>query len=292
MKSLVIFILLAVNSFNGTSQNTQRFEFDGTIAIKEGETLSYKIVYDQSDNNTITGYTITDVYGENLTKTSISGKYDPVKNEISFTEKRNVYSKIEADDSTFCFVSVQRLSIKTINDKRVISGEFKGVFPTGELCATGKIHLTETNSIKKPNQNPDQTKVLNGNDLRGSDSISIKAFNQQQKMVLMSDEILIIEFIGNDLSLEFWDGAIVDNDKISILFNDQILKEDITLTREKKSIKLPVSDNNFKLKIQALNIGGAGVNTVNFAIKDSSEVKEFSSRLNTEEFFEVEFQKK
>ena len=122
---------------------------------------------------------------------------------------------------------------------------------------------------------------------------SVKAFNRNQRLVLMSNDTLSIEFTGKELFLEVWDGGILDNDMISIYLNGEILKKEITLTGKKETIELPVSNNNFKLKIVALNTGNLGMNTVSFAVKDTHDViKGFGSRLNKGESFDVEFIRK
>lgn len=289
MKIILGIFLLVITNLPGTSQNVNKFQFIGTITINDGEVLSYKIVFNRTTNNNISGYSITDLYGESLTKTSIIGKYDTTKNILSFKELSNVYTKVEGGDSTFCFVSAEKLKIKNINGSKIITGDFKGRFPSGEICADGKIFLTESNLVKKVKSLADSIK--SSQDSSNLIQDSIKVFNNRQEMVLMSKDILLIEYLGKGLILEVWDGVIIDNDKISIYVNDTILKEEITLTGNKKKIHLPVTKDYFKLKIVALNIGLSGVNTVNFAVSDSIGVKEFSSRLNTGESFDVEFRR-
>jgi hypothetical protein len=291
MKIITGIFLMFVCSLPSISQNVNDFEFIGTITVKGGEKLSYKIVFNQVKDNNIKGYSITDLYGENLTKTLIEGKYDTVNNVLSFNELSNTYTKVDAADSTFCFVSAKKLKIKNINGSKIITGEFKGMFPSGEECAEGKIFLAESKVIKKIQSAVDSIKIHQDSIDTVHDSVNVKVFNKQQKMVLMSNDELLIKYLGTDLTLEIWDGAIPDNDKISIYLNDEIFKENITLTNNKKMFNLPAGEDKFKLKIVALNLGNAGVNTVTFAVKDTVDVKEFSSRLNTGETFDIEFSK-
>lgn len=275
-------------SLAGSSQSN-KIEFIGTITITDGDVMSYKISFNQTQDHTITGYSITDLSGENLTRTSIVGKYDTTNNTLSFKELSNVYTKNGEDDSTFCFVTAEKLKIKNINGSKLITGKFKGLFPSGEVCADGKIFMMESSVVKKIKLLADSIKITQ--DTIDTVQDSIKVFNKNQELVLMSNDKLLIEYQGKELTLEVWDGAIIDNDKISIYLNDSIFRENITLTRDKKLINLPITEDSFKLKIVALNIGRAGMNTVNFAVKDTVDVKEFISKLEKGETCEVEFRR-
>lgn len=288
MKTIQLTILLIFLCFLGTSQT--KTEFAGAISINEGDVLSYKLTFIQEDNLRITGYSITDLNGESLTKSSIIGEYDTIKKNLSFKELGNIYSKIDDDDSTFCFVHAEKLKIKEINGVKFITGNFQGLFPNGDVCAEGKIFFTESNVIKKVKSIADSIKTIKN--LPAELPGEIKEFNDKQNVVLMSNDKLLIDFSGNFLTLEVWDGAILDNDKIKIYLNDSLIEQEITLTKSKKTIELPANLKLFKVKIVALNIGDTGINTVNFALKDAIEIKEFTSRLNKGESFEAEFRRR
>ena len=79
---------------------------------------------------------------------------------------------------------------------------------------------------------------------------------------------------------------------IKIYVNDEIFNESITLTSKKKEVIIPNGEGKLRLKIVALNNGKSGINTVNFELNNSYNVKGFSSILNKGESFHLEFKKK
>lgn len=279
-------------------------EFEGLIATTNGKALSYKIAYKINKDNTIEGYSITDIEGENFTKSLIKGQYNPSKSTLSFKETGNAFTKAKADESTFCFITSDNLKIKKFNGKILISGEFKGILPSGKVAAKGKIFLMESStmkkiklaasSIKNKSQKPTaSTTKLKTHNLDSEDTTAIKktikSLSEEQKIVLMSNEKLVVECSPKNLSLDFWDGAYVDGDRISIYLNDNILVENVLLTASKRTIKLTPPGKSFKLKIVALNTGERGGNSGSFEVKDQNNVKPFISNLNKGESFEIEF---
>ncbi len=291
IKKLILGILvISVFNTNSSSQNINKFEFVGTLTVSGGEKMSYKISFNHTSNNKIKGYSITDFTGDNLTRTSIVGEYDTINSRLSFNELSNISTKLDVPDSTFCYVSAKKLKIADVNGSKMISGEFKGFFPSGESCANGKIFLMESKVVEKILSVTDKEKTRQDSLDRVKPPVEV--LNKNKKLVLKSNDELFFEYSGNELLIEFWDGAVVDNDMISIYLNDEILKDNITLKREKGSISIPIIEDTFKLKIVALNEGAAGINSVNFTVKNVIGEKEFSSLLNKGESFIVDFRVK
>jgi hypothetical protein len=291
MKLIIgITLVLAFNLF-GVSQSVNTFEFIGTLTIEGGEAMTYKIVFNTTENNNnIIGYSLTDFSGENKTRTSISGTYDNINNTLSFIELANVNTKVEEPDSTFCFIKADNLEIKYEGKNKLISGQFMGVFPTGEFCAEGMIYLIEQRFFEKIKSSIETKKAIEKPKKTINDSIEI--INEKQKIVLKANEEIVIYYKGKDLSIYVWDGGMQDNDMIKIYVNDEIFNESITLTSKKKEVIIPNGEGKLRLKIVALNNGKAGINTVNFELNNSYNVKGFSSILNKGESFHLEFKKK
>jgi hypothetical protein len=82
------------------------------------------VVFVYNEKNKVVGHSITDFTGENQTRTSITGYYDTLNNTFSFNELSNISSNLDVPDSTFCYVSAQKLKIKNTNNNKIISGEF------------------------------------------------------------------------------------------------------------------------------------------------------------------------
>jgi len=278
------------------SQNNNKIEFMGTLAITGGDVLSYKIVFNQTTNNEFTGYSITDFYGKNLTRTSIIGKYDTINNTFSFHELKNINTKMNLADSTFCFVTTKTLKIRNIKGNKIISGAFKGAFPSGESCAEGMIYLVESKLAEKIKAmtdtkpiSSDSTFIVKDNKVKKSNQMIIV---KDTIKVLTSNQNLLMEHWSKNVSIEVWDGSVPDNDMIRIFLNDKILKENITLTSQKEIINLPSTESKFKLKFVALNEGYSGLNTLDFKVINSYGEKKYVSVLRKGESFEIEFKEK
>ncbi|MEQ8358081.1 MAG: hypothetical protein RH860_01245 [Cytophagales bacterium] len=264
-------------------QNTVNQEFTGIIAISGGEKISYKLIIEEIENGIFRGFTISNFEGEDYTKTKIKGKLSLDNLSMSFEELDNVETKSSAEASTFCYVSAPNLKIRILKNKNIIAGKFLGLFPSGEECAGGIILLTNGGDLRKIEE------------MNVEQPVAIKKMPAKKSLefdsVLTSNEKLEIVNRDNKISLEVWDGYFQDDDRISIYLNNELIQENLVLRNDKQVIALPQDKSKYLLKIVALNEGSSGINTVNFRLKNSSEVKEFVSMLRKGESFSIDFKK-
>ena len=87
MKFIFNFLLalLLIFYFNGIAQETT---LSGAIVMDKTEVMSYTITYQLSDNNALTGYSISDLNGQEETKSKIAGSYNPKTQTLNFEEKK------------------------------------------------------------------------------------------------------------------------------------------------------------------------------------------------------------
>ncbi|MEQ8518642.1 MAG: hypothetical protein RLN79_07860 [Cytophagales bacterium] len=264
-------------------QNTVNQEFTGIIAISGGEKISYKLIIEEIENGIFRGFTLSNFEGEDYTKTKIKGKLSLDDLSMSFEELDNVETKSSAEASTFCYVSAPNLKIRILKNKNIIAGKFLGLFPSGEECAGGIILLTNGGELRKIEE------------MNAEQPVAIKKMPAKKSLefdsVLTSNEKLEIVNRDNKISLEVWDGYFQDDDRISIYLNNELIQENLVLRNDKQVIALPQDKSKYLLKIVALNEGSSGINTVNFRLKNSSEVKEFVSMLRKGESFSIDFKK-
>ncbi len=305
MKKILPFLIVLCSLKASASHTT--YEYIGTLTLDEGGVLTYKLVIEENDNYFVSGYSITDIYGENFTKTSIMGSFDKKKKNFSYNELNNLKKKEGEEDSTFCFVEANKLSIKSINGIKVMSGRFEAFYPSGELGASGDLFLLESNSKKKIDLQMDSAELSSyitnkipfekkSNSHKKPDSIqtlqeNIKLLTEKRNLVMVNNEQLLVNYSKNGLKLEVWDGAELDGDSIRVFLNDNVLEEAIRLKKKKQTIELPDNLGYFTLKVEALNNGSSGVNTVNFMVSDNKNTNRFTSRLNVGESFETIFKK-
>ena len=63
----------------------------------------------------------------------------------------------------------------------------------------------------------------------------------------------------------------MDGDRVSILVNDEVVVENLTLTYEFRGINLKLKEGFNKIDFVALNQGSSGPNTAELRIYDDSE---------------------
>jgi hypothetical protein len=227
-------------------------------------------VFEIQIDNSITGESITDIYGKDKTKSIITGNYNAQKNTLSFKEIQNSTTKSKALKEEFCFIESQDLQLKKIGDKKILTGKFNGRLPNGRLCAKGKIFLTsKENSIIEPINKSSLDSILNA-------KLTFKT--------LVANNSISIPWKSKTLNFYVWDGSNEDNDVISIYYNNTLIRENIILKNKKERITIPITSNSeSKLKIQAVSLGKEGKNTVNLLFVDNETIYPFISILIQEE---------
>ena len=252
--------------FINFAQLENKNSYVGYITTENKQTITYQIVFEIQIDNSITGESITDIYGKDKTKSIITGNYNAQKNTLSFKEIQNSTTKSKALKEEFCFIESQDLQLKKIGDKEILTGKFNGRLPNGRLCAKGKIFLTsKENSIIEPINKSSLDSILNA-------KLTFKT--------LVANNSISIPWKSKTLNFYVWDGSNEDNDVISIYYNNTLIRENIILKNKKERITIPITSNSeSKLKIQAVSLGKEGKNTVNLLFVDNETIYPFISIL-------------
>ena len=252
--------------FINFAQQENKNSYVGYITTENKQTITYQIVFEIQIDNSITGESITDIYGKDKTKSIITGNYNAQKNTLSFKEIQNSTTKSKALKEEFCFIESQDLQLKKIGDKEILTGKFNGRLPNGRLCAKGKIFLTsKENSIIEPINKSSLDSILNA-------KLTFKT--------LVANNSISIPWKSKTLNFYVWDGSNEDNDVISINYNNTLIRENIILKNKKERITIPITSNSESiLKIQAVSLGKEGKNTVNLLFVDNETIYPFISIL-------------
>lgn len=252
--------------FINFAQQENKNSYVGYITTENKQTITYQIVFEIQIDNSITGESITDIYGKDKTKSIITGNYNAQKNTLSFKEIQNTSTKSKALKEEFCFIESQDLQLKKIGDKEILTGKFYGRLTNGRLCAKGKIFLTsKENSIIEPINKSSLDSILNA-------KLTFKT--------LVANNSISIPWKSKTLNFYVWDGSNEDNDVISIYYNNTLIRENIILKNKKERITIPITSNSeSKLKIQAVSLGKEGKNTVNLLFVDNETIYPFISIL-------------
>lgn len=272
MKLLIFLCLLTICNLNAQFENKNIFI--GYLTTTSKDLISYQLEFDINENNSISGESTTDIYGKNKTKSLIEGTYDPQKKVVSFKEIQNTSTKSSSSKEEFCFIQCQDLIIKEIKGKEILVGKFKGKYLNGESCASGSIYLSSKKQLENEQINFSHIdSVLN---------------NNLEYKTISAKSIISIPWKSKSINFLVWDGSAEDNDIISIYFNNQPVKENVSIKNTKQHIEIPIKNQKGQLKIKAISTGNEGKNTVNLLLIDKNIYYPYISVLEKNEFIQIE----
>lgn len=288
MKSLIIILVCLFYYISAFSQKTKTHEYVGALTTSNKEIITYKINFEE-ENGKIDGISVTDFYGKDMTKAKIVGTIK--NNKISFVEVKNISTKSSESESTFCFIQVKNIEIKTIKNKEIIIGDFIGKYSSGVNCVKGTIYLVSTNVLEDI-KTYINTQNKNNDTIKKIDSLLnlIKPNTSELKILTNKNNKLNINWMGeNEIVFDVWDGYIEDGDVVSIYFDGELIKKNLLIKNKKLTIKIPFKGNKGTLRILAINEGSEPLNTVNFMLKNGTNLNPLISKLNKGEEVTIEF---
>lgn len=290
MKTTSLLLLTLLLCFNSKSQNVNRYEFIGALTTNNN-IISYKLSFFDNGNGVIEGYSVTDFYGANKTKSKITGKIDTKHSRLSFKETENISTQSSEEDSVFCYININNLKIRKVKSSLIVGGDFKGLYPSGKECASGTIYLVSKDFIEKLEASVDTT-GMNRDTLTMVDSLlKIAKEPVTKEKIIKKNEVVEMPWKQEQISFEIWDGNKEDGDMINIYYNGKLIEQELIITSARQTINVPFSSKQGVIRIAAVNEGTAIANTVNFKFKADDEIKTFSSFLRKGEEFTIKFNK-
>jgi hypothetical protein len=256
MLRILFFSFLSITTLKIYSQQDKNYEFIGALKLPDSSFITYKINFKEIEAKTIEGYSVTDFYGTEKTKSSIIGKLNIEKKTISFHETFNLSTISDAKSNEFCYVHVKNAQLKSKNGKTIIQGKFEGKFKNDTNCAFGRIYLIGTDFLNE----------LNNDTVNGLN----KTLKKTEENRLSSKDVLKLNWSSENIVLELWDAAVIDDDQIDVLFNGKSVLGKIVITKEKKILTIPFTDSICKIEIIAISEGNSPPNTVNIILKDNN----------------------
>ena len=286
-----IFLIFLINI--SQSQEVIKFEFIGTIKTLDGSIVTYKLNFKILKNDSIEGYTISDVKGINQTKSTIKGILKLKEKTISFHEIENINTKSTAKKNEFCYVHVNNVVFNTADGITSIKGDFNGKFPNDSSCAAGEIYLVETKYLKKQLRSlktlADSIKRANRKIAKTKKKVNIP---KEKQNALNNNDTLEITWDSDVIILEFWDAQKFDQDKISIFVNEKKFLNNYLIKPDKKLILIPFIENSYTIKIFANNEGEYPPNTANIILRDGNKETAIVTTLKTGETTSIIITKK
>lgn len=308
MKFFFILILFIFQNSLVNAQNDSVHFYVGALTTGDKNIISYKLEFTVNSQGDLLGVSTTDFYGKDITKSEITGKLSKNGRRLSFEELNNISTKSEVNDSNFCYISVTDLKIRKVMDKKIANGLFVGRFPNGNECAAGVIYLASNvdKELKifeeKMSDYKDSTgriilpesidTVIQKVKEKGIDTLLFDKNRKLSKLkVLKKGDTEEIFWSSNEIGLEVWDGSTEDGDIINVYFDDKLIEKNIEIKKEEKILNIPFEKDSAILRIEAVDNGRLGINTVNILFKNKINAKPYISKLRKGETIEITFKK-
>ena len=258
MKSPLFFIFTLFSCWI-YSQNIQEKSFSGIISVKNGNPIAYEInIFEEK--GIVNGFSITDKGGKNETKSDISGIFNRNSKTYKLKETQVLSTKSEADLNVFCYINMAVKEKGKFQLKRY-EGTFIGLFTNGDTCAYGDIVLMEKERLEKISEKVEK---------------KIEKYNKKQTKtevlntkVLKEGEDMYIQWNSDILTIYIWDANTEDGDKINLSINDKTILSDYITRKKRKKVKYILKKGEYKIKIEAVNVGKNPPNTSRIELVDS-----------------------
>lgn len=292
MKKFIIYLTLIICPTLIFAQTNIKYEFIGTLQLANNELISYKLNFEDIGKGKIQGSSITDIYGDDRTKSTINGNINFTEQKLSFTETANLSTKSKAKENEFCYLIVRNAKFKTVRGKTILQGKFTGKLPDGTVCANGTLYMVSSSYLQQLENN-----YLNAKNVNNADTLSllkekVELLKQRsEKNTLKSNETLNVNWQSNEIILEIWDGEQEDLDEIAVFVNDKKIVDKLTLKRQKKVYIIPLNEKVSTIKIIGLHEGLSAPCTANINLKDGTEVTPIISVLKKGESNSINIRK-
>ena len=266
MKNSVRILFIFLISLKLSAQASS--EYIGAIKLNDSAIITYKVKFDINYDK-VEGYSITDFGGAHETKSKLKGSYNPSTRELSFNEYDIVYTKSDVIHDDFCFVHFEPTYFKPGKTK-YFKGAFKGLFTDGEECISGELFLNSAENVEK--RMDKMTKKIDKSK-RVPDSIKQKAkdFKFLEKLnmnILKTSEVTSVFSKSKTISLAVYDGGQEDGDVISIKVNGIVVLRRYSISKEIKTIEIPLISKKTVIEVIADGVGTITTNTAVIEIHD------------------------
>jgi len=269
---LIIFFLILFSN-----ARAQQLTFSGAIVMANNEILNYRIVYQLNGHNVLSGYSLSDINGDNETKASIVGTYNPKSKVLCFEEKEILFTKANLSSNEFCLMKVNgKLERKAKNI--AFSGVFTSSSQNPEVnCESGTILLFSQKTLDKLKR--ETTNILEkalsqdslNNDTKYITPIPITTYAITE---VGAGSKLSFELSVDEFQIDIVDYKFDDGDKITLLRNNATFANGIKITNQVKSFrfKLTEKEKEVTFKIVSESEGSIALTTISVILKYNHEL--------------------
>tara|TARA_B100000795_G_C22752750_1_gene420139 strand:- start:6 stop:833 length:828 start_codon:yes stop_codon:yes gene_type:complete len=252
MKKL-FFVLFIFCASMLVAQN-KSYNYSGFIQLVDDSKIPYQLKF-TIEQNRLSGYSISDSFGLDETRSTIVGSVKGVDfliNEIDIMSSRSTFLENE-----FCLLQMN-LQLIEENKIRYLKGDFNGYYSDSVACVNGVILLIDSLSyiaISEPLFARKQSK-------RNKD-VSVKTLTKNSGLSFQTKK--------EEVTFYIWDNGKVDDDRITIGNNGILIVEDYSVKKKRKKIKIALNTGINTISIKALNVGAFAPNTTRIQIQGEGQ---------------------
>lgn len=255
-----------------SSDSETPYNYLGVIKLNDSAFISYKLAFEAKDG-IINGYSITDAGGPHETKSNVRGTYDSDAKELAFNEYDIVYTKSPITELDFCLVNFKG-KLRNLKKNKPFSGDFRGLYPDGNSCLDGQIIMTPFAKVEKRAKKADKMIQKSKRfSKKIKDNVSATtALDTLSMSVVKKGENLNVFTKTKNVIVSVYDAGKVDNDRINLYVDSQLVLADYAIEKNKKEIPITITKAFTEIKVEALNEGTSAPNTVKVEIKDGQRL--------------------
>lgn len=261
------------------------YTLTGDMGVQGGELFTYKVILKDTSSG-LTGYSYTYLQEGKEVKARVNATLDRDRKILHLTEKEIVYNHGFKSKAQICLVDCELI----YDGATSLSGSLTTrTAILGASCAAGSITFLNKNEIEKL-FSVETAIATNADNKMDTPKINPNITKQEKKPVRIIYDTIVSQpqqsfadtliKISEGLSktykwqtdsivIEIWDKYKVDNDRIQLKYNGDVILSDYDIKKDKKMIRLPTGGNELNIiTITALNEGNEPPNTVNILLRD------------------------
>ena len=274
----IVCLILTIFAFI-TSVGQENHEFLGVLKLKDTTLISYRLNLELSGNK-VSGYSVTSIGGPHETKSYISGTYNASTNLLEFREYGIEYTKSDVDTYDFCFLHFSG-KVRNLENQNTIEGNFIGKYEDGVACIDGSLMVKSLERIyKKAKRTDKKIQKLKAIPDSVKSKVSLKNVVDEKRInVLKANERTSIFLKPEKFSIKIYDAGKLDGDRIKLVFNGKVLLSGYEISKEAKTLELPMDKDINEIKVYALNVGKIAPNTAKIEILQGDKTIQLLSNL-------------
>lgn len=280
IKTYIIFSLSCLISSISFAQKSIPYELVGTIQLIDKSIISYKLSFEEYEDGSIKGKSITDFAGEHRTESVLEGYINREKNTITFSEKSNLLTKSTVASEDFCFVHVYNAKMKIKKEKSIIQGHFYSRYADGSKCIEGDIYLVGDQMFLEKMKGLSKKKLLPKEQKEMIKDLTKKSEEGMSRTILTEGQTLTVRALNDDIMIRLWDDEYIDGDRISVYRDEKLILDSYAVKKAQKQLLIPIIKDTTEIRIIANNEGRIPPNSAKFAIVNSNINVPITIRLN------------